>query len=61
MAQTLEDVLARRIRGLFLNSEETLRIADQVIGIMTKELKKDTDWKQSQLNQFETLCKNYKL
>ncbi|MGA1771314.1 MAG: glycerol-3-phosphate dehydrogenase C-terminal domain-containing protein, partial [Flavobacteriaceae bacterium] len=61
MAQTLEDVLARRIRGLFLNSEETLRIADQVVGIMAKEMKKNTDWKQSELNQFETLCKNYKL
>jgi len=61
MAQTVEDVLARRIRGLFLNSKETLKIAPQVAGLMANELKQNASWETTQLNHFKNLCKNYQL
>ena len=38
MAMTLEDVLARRTRSLFLNAKATVAIAPQVAEIMAKEL-----------------------
>lgn len=61
MAMTLEDVLARRTRCLFLNANETGRIAPQVVQIMAQEMGKDTLWMEEQLNQFEQLIKNYQL
>lgn len=61
MAMTLEDVLARRTRCLFLNAYETEKIAPQVAEIMKKELKKDKKWVTDQLNEFNTLLKKYQL
>lgn len=59
MARTVEDVLARRTRALFLDARESVRIATEVADIMAKELKKDDDWKEKQLKDFEDLAKNY--
>ena len=61
MAITLEDVLARRTRCLFLNAYETEKIAPQVVKIMADEMKKDTTWITNELNKFSTLLKNYQL
>lgn len=61
MAMTLEDVLARRTRCLFLNAEETGRIAPEVVQIMAQEMDKDTPWMDEQLDQFEQLITNYQL
>ena len=61
MAMTLEDVLARRTRALFLNAEETLKIAPKVATILAKVLHKDKDWEKEQLDTFRTLAKNYQL
>ncbi len=59
MAIHLEDVLARRVRCLFLDAEETLRIAPKVAGIMAIALEKDENWIAQELKQFKTLSKNY--
>ena len=59
MAIHLEDVLARRVRCLFLDAEETLRIAPKVAGIMAIALEKDENWVAQELKQFKTLSKNY--
>ena len=40
MAITLEDILARRTRCLFLDSSETEKIAEEVVMIMADEMKK---------------------
>ena len=61
MAMTLEDVLARRTRALFLNAEETLKIAPKVTTILAKVLHKDKDWEKEQLDTFRILAKNYQL
>ncbi|MDG1942393.1 MAG: glycerol-3-phosphate dehydrogenase/oxidase [Flavobacteriaceae bacterium] len=59
MAIHLEDVLARRVRCLFLDAEETLRIAPKVAGIMAIALEKDENWVAQELKQFKTLSQNY--
>ncbi len=59
MARTLEDVLARRTRALFLNAKAALEIAPRVVQIMAAELGKNDEWQREQLRQFTELAKNY--
>lgn len=59
MAQTVEDVLARRTRVLFLDARESLRIAPGTAFIMANEMKKGNDWIENQLLDFEKLAQNY--
>ena len=60
MAITVEDVLARRTRCLFLDSGESIRIAPQVAKKMAEIMKKDKTWIDKELKKFNTLCENYK-
>jgi glycerol-3-phosphate dehydrogenase len=59
MAVTLEDVLARRHRGLFLNAEETLRIAPEVAKLMAEYLGKNKKWVSEQLTAYEEVASTY--
>lgn len=59
MARTVEDVLARRLRILFLNAGTALEIAPKVAEIMADELGKDEAWKAEQLKSFNQIAKNY--
>ncbi|TVQ06805.1 MAG: glycerol-3-phosphate dehydrogenase/oxidase [Bacteroidetes bacterium] len=59
MARTLEDVLARRIRCLFLDAPETMRIAPVVASIVAKELGKDKAWEEKQVADFLAMANNY--
>ena len=59
MAVTLEDVLARRHRGLFLNVMETLRIAPAVAQLMAEFLNKDKQWISEQIHAFEEVASAY--
>jgi glycerol-3-phosphate dehydrogenase len=59
MARTVEDVLARRTRALFLDARESIRIASEVASIMAKELKQDNDWTNKQLEMFRQVAENY--
>lgn len=59
MARTVEDMLARRVRGLFLDSSESLRIAPTVASIMAKELGKDNKWVEDQIEDFNEVAANY--
>ena len=59
MAMTVEDVLARRSRALFLNANEALLLAPKVAKIMAKEMEVDQDWIDDQVKQFKQLTKNY--
>ena len=59
MARTVEDVLARRTRALFLNAPAALAMAPKVIDIMAQELQKDSQWKKDELSKFQKLCKLY--
>ncbi|PIF05866.1 MAG: FAD-dependent oxidoreductase [Draconibacterium sp.] len=59
MALTVEDVLARRTRALFLDAKESLRIAPEVATIMADELGKNDEWIQKQLSDYNIVAKNY--
>ncbi len=59
MARTVEDVLARRTRALFLDARESIRIAPVVADIIADELGKDEGWKLKQIADFEAVANNY--
>ena len=59
MALTLEDVLARRTRCIFLDAKESKRIAPKVADKMAKVLDKDQKWIDEELKKFNKLIKNY--
>jgi glycerol-3-phosphate dehydrogenase len=61
MARTIEDVLARRMRALFLNARVALEMAPTVANLMAGELDWGTDSKQAQLQEFRALANNYLL
>ena len=59
MARTIEDVLARRTRALFLNARAAIEIAPIVAEIMAVELGYDEDWIRTQLVDFGDLANKY--
>jgi glycerol-3-phosphate dehydrogenase len=61
MARTVEDVLARRTRALFLNAASAVRMAPAVAAIMARELGCDGSWQRSQVSAFTALAQQYAL
>ena len=59
MARTLEDVLARRTRALFLNAQAAIRMAPRAVELMARELERDQDWQAEQLRTFNDTARNY--
>lgn len=59
MARTLEDVLARRTRALFLDARESLKIAPEAARIMAFELGQDENWIENQYSGFAEIAGNY--
>ena len=59
MARTVEDILARRTRALFLNAKVAEEIAPQVAEIMRRELGKSDGWKDEQIAAFNQIAENY--
>ena len=59
MARTVEDVLARRLRILFLNARSAMEAAPEVAEILKNELNQKEEWKQNQLANFLKLAKEY--
>ena len=59
MARTIEDVLARRIRLLFLDAEAAIESAEQVSFILAASLKKDEAWRLEQLQSFKAMAEHY--
>jgi glycerol-3-phosphate dehydrogenase len=60
-ARTIEDVLARRTRALFLDSKAALECAPIVAKLMAQELNQNQDWQDQQLEQFKLVAKNFML
>jgi glycerol-3-phosphate dehydrogenase len=52
MARTVEDVLARRMRVLFLNANAAISMAPKVATLMAAELNYDKDWENTQVAKF---------
>jgi glycerol-3-phosphate dehydrogenase len=59
MARTLEDVLARRTRALFLNAAAAITMAPRVARILAMELKHDQTWARQQAETFTSLAAQY--
>ncbi len=59
MAQTVEDVLARRIRLLLLDAKAAVEAAPLVAALMQKELNQTKEWKDAQVLNFSNLAKQY--
>ena len=53
MAQTVEDVLARRTRMQFLDESASLKCARRVAEVMAAEMGKDGDWAAEQLQSLQ--------
>lgn len=59
MAQTVEDVLARRTRALFLDARTAIEIAPRAAEIMAVELGKDAAWAANEVATFKKIAENY--
>lgn len=59
MANTVEDVLARRTRALFLDARAAIQIAPRAAEIMAREMGKDADWIAAQIEEFGKTAQNY--
>ncbi|TVZ57974.1 glycerol-3-phosphate dehydrogenase [Flavobacteriaceae bacterium MAR_2010_105] len=59
MARTVEDVLARRVRILFLDAKVAMAVAPSVADILASELDRYEDWKLNQIMDFNRLAKKY--
>jgi glycerol-3-phosphate dehydrogenase len=59
MARSVEDVLARRTRALFLNARAAVAMADAVAGLLAAELGRDGTWAAAQVAEFRALAKQY--
>jgi glycerol-3-phosphate dehydrogenase len=59
MPLTLEDMLARRTRALFLDARASEAIAPEVAWLMAQELGFDENWQKGQLEIYRDLIKSY--
>ncbi|MDQ3395983.1 MAG: glycerol-3-phosphate dehydrogenase/oxidase [Bacteroidota bacterium] len=59
MARSVEDVLARRTRALFLDARASIEVAPEVARIIAHELGKDQEWENKEVEKFINLAKEY--
>lgn len=59
MARTVEDVLARRVRILFLDAKAAKEAAPVVAEILAAYLNKDETWQEAQVAEFKALANHY--
>jgi glycerol-3-phosphate dehydrogenase len=59
MARTVDDVLGRRTRALFLNAAAAIAMAPEVARLMALELGRDAAWQQAQWAEFIAMAQHY--
>jgi len=59
MARTVEDVLARHTRALFLNARAAAEMAKPAARLLARELGRDDQWVASQIAEFRALAEQY--
>ena len=59
MARTVEDVLARRTRALFLDARAALEAAPRVADLLANELNRSEEWKARDFESFTTVASGY--
>lgn len=61
MARTVEDVLCRRTRALFLNASAARKAAPVVASLMARELQRGSAWEARQLDDFSQTAEHFEL
>ena len=61
MAMTVEDILARRLRLLFLDASAAIDLAPLVAAMLAKYYTKNEDWELRQVEAFQSLAQGYLL
>ena len=59
LARTVEDVLARRTRALFLNAKAALAMAPRVAELVARELGRGAGWVTQQVRAFSELAADH--
>lgn len=59
MARSVEDILARRTRALFLNSKAAVRMAPRAAELAARELGKDAAWQADQVAKFNEVAAGF--
>lgn len=59
MARTVDDLLARRTRALFLNARVALEMAPAVARLLARELGREEAWQQRQLAAFHKVAAHF--
>lgn len=60
MARTLEDLLARRSRALFVDARDALARAQPAAVLLARLLRRDAAWERDQMRRFEELARRYR-
>jgi glycerol-3-phosphate dehydrogenase len=59
MARTVDDVISRRTRALFLNARAAQRMIEPVAALLARELGRDENWRREQIKSANTLAAKY--
>ncbi len=59
LARTVDDVLARRSRLLFVDAQAAKSTAPQVAEIMSRLLSRPSEWANAQVEEFEKIAAGY--
>jgi glycerol-3-phosphate dehydrogenase len=59
MARTVDDVLARRTRALFLNARAAVAMSTEVARLMAAEMGRDEQWQRQQVKHFSAMAEVY--
>lgn len=59
MARTVDDVLARRTRALYLNAQAAIEAAPAVASLLAAELGRDGAWEAQQVGEFTSIAQHY--
>jgi len=61
MARNIDDVLARRVRALFLDARASIEMAPEVARLIAAELGYNDEWISNQISTYSSLAKEYLL
>lgn len=61
MAMTVDDMLARRVRALFMDARAAEEMAPEVARLMAAEMGKDQQWIDTQVQEFSKIAQGYYL
>lgn len=61
MAVTIEDILARRVRLLFLDAKAAIQASETIAQLLAQEFNKDIIWQEQEIEKFTELASGYLL